>query len=68
MKRCEDSGLWVAGAGGSMSVGDDDDDEDEDDNEEVEVKTGQTGGESTEERKGQTVPPTPTGDESVETA
>lgn len=34
MKRCEDSGLWVPGAGGSTSVGKDNQEYDEDDDDE----------------------------------
>lgn len=38
MKRCEDSGLWVPGAGGSSSVGEgEDEDEDGDEVENFEV-------------------------------
>lgn len=33
MKRCEDSGLWVTGAGGSNSVGEDEEDYDLDEEE-----------------------------------
>lgn len=40
MKRCQDSGLWVAGAGGSTSVGvEGEDDTDESDDGGVDTRT-----------------------------
>eukprot|EP00903_Cladosiphon_okamuranus_P015628 g14431.t1 len=54
MKRCEDSGLWVTGAGGSTSVGEDEEDDDLDDEEEAAAGEGTDGSVSAS-------PPSPTG-------
>ncbi|CAM9268009.1 unnamed protein product [Pylaiella littoralis] len=69
MKRCEDSGLWVTGAGGSRDVGEGEEDYDLDEEEEAAAIVGQTGGEGTGEAS--TIhpsPPSPTGVGSSEEA
>lgn len=69
MKRCEDSGLWVPGPGGSVSVEDEDEDGyDEDEGaQDFHEDAGQAGGESTTEGRALHQSPPPAGDGSVET-
>lgn len=68
MKRCEDSGLWVPGPGGSVSVeGEDEDAYDEEVTQDVHVKAGQAGGESTTEGRVLHQSPPPAGDGSADT-
>lgn len=60
MKRCEDSGLWVTGAGGSTSVGEDEDEEDYDLDEEEAAPTATAAGDGTDGSVPAS-PPSPTG-------
>ena len=61
MKRCEDSGLWVAGAGGSRNAGEDEEEEEFSEEEGEEEEAGQAGGEGTGEGGKLPRPPSPTG-------
>eukprot|EP00904_Undaria_pinnatifida_P006348 jgi/Undpi1/2843/HiC_scaffold_14.g06220.m1 len=63
MKRCEDSGLWVPGAGGSRSAGEDEEDEDFSEGDEEGEEAAQAGGEGTGEgpKLSPPAPPSPTG-------
>lgn len=68
MKRCEDSGLWMPGPGGSVSVdGEDEDAYEEKGEQDFQEKAGQAGGESTTEERVLHQSPRPSGDGSADT-